>query len=116
MHADKLYHRMLEQEEAIEKAKKEGREPPKFGPLFDKKEEVKVDAETEKRWKDMLDKVPETARDAELEALKADRKSALEEGDKIESVLQQQSKEREARRAAGRETFGDKIIRMWLGK
>jgi len=34
MHADTLYHRMLEQERAVEEAKKEGRVEPKFTPLL----------------------------------------------------------------------------------
>lgn len=36
MHADRLYHRMLDQEAAIAKAKEEGRPVPAFGPLIDR--------------------------------------------------------------------------------
>jgi hypothetical protein len=34
MHADTLYHRMLDQEEAIEKAKAEGKLIPTFPPVI----------------------------------------------------------------------------------
>lgn len=56
MHADRLYHRMLDQEAAIAKAKEEGLPIPQFGPLIDK---VKV-TETPEEAAVMANKVEES--------------------------------------------------------
>lgn len=51
MHADRLYHRMLDQEAAIAKAKEEGQPIPQFGPLIDKVKVTETPEEAAERTK-----------------------------------------------------------------
>ncbi|KAK4159155.1 hypothetical protein QBC43DRAFT_248047 [Cladorrhinum sp. PSN259] len=119
MRADELYHRMLEREKEIEKAKEEGREVPSFEPVFRKLEPVvkgtapaSVAAPSEekvKAWKERLEKLPEEDRAAEEEALKAEHKANAEMAARIQGLWQEQAKEREERRVKGQETVFDKF-------
>ncbi|KAK4465535.1 hypothetical protein QBC42DRAFT_294264 [Cladorrhinum samala] len=119
MRADELYHRMVEQEREIEKAKAEGREAPPFEPVFRKLEpvaardaKVKVPApseETVQSWKEKLEKLPEEDRAAEEEALKAEHKANAEMAARIHGLWQEQAKEREERRKKGEATVFDKF-------
>ncbi|KAH6619236.1 hypothetical protein B0J18DRAFT_433590 [Chaetomium sp. MPI-SDFR-AT-0129] len=138
MHADELYHRMMAQEREIEKAKEEGREPPVFKGLFDGTSATMITAPTPTpstaaagtsattttpgqpkipepnettlaAWKKQLEKLPPEEREAEEKALRADYRARVEMARQVQSLWQQQAKEREVRRAEGKETFMDRM-------
>lgn len=118
MHADKLYHQLVEQEEAIDLAKKEGRPIPKFEPLkiqtpgVAREEEEKLPTltpELQKSWQEQLEKLPEEDRQAEEIALRAELKAKAEVAEKVKGIWEEQAKEREVRRQEGRLTIGDRI-------
>ncbi|KAK3329592.1 hypothetical protein B0H66DRAFT_597167 [Apodospora peruviana] len=123
MHADALYHRIVEQEAAIDQAKKEGKPVPSFqsvlGQEREKLERLQKHHQTPEvpepapemveSWKEKLDKLKEEDRAAEEEALKAEHKAKAEMAARIQELWAEQAKEREARKAEGRETIGDKV-------
>lgn len=136
MRADELYHRMLAQEREIERAKEEGREAPVFKPLFDGKDaEVAAGAvpspagggakelpgpsqDTLAAWKKKLEKLPPEEREAEEQALRAEWKAKVEMSAQIHGLRREQAKEREARKAEGKDTVLDKwntFIESWVG-
>lgn len=139
MRADELYHRMLDQEREIEKAKEEGREPPVFksvlagalpappvataaakggagagaGPDVAEPSEALVAT-----WKERLEKLPPEEREAEEQALRAEHRAKAEMASKIQGLWQEQAKEREARKKEGKETFMDRFSALagsWSG-
>jgi len=126
--ADDIFQRMIRQEEAVAKAKEEGRPVPVFAPLIPKapaparpavQDEVKTigavsvtqgpSAQTVREWQIRLDKLPEEDRAAELEALKADWKAKAEVATKVQGLWKEQAEAREARKAEGKETIVDKV-------
>jgi hypothetical protein len=127
MRADAIFQRMIRQEEAVAKAKEEGRPVPVFAPLIPKapaapavqKDEVKTigavsvtqepSAHTVREWQIKLEKLPEEDRAAELEALKADWKAKAEVATKVQGLWREQAEAREARKAEGKETIVDKV-------
>lgn len=119
MHADKLYHQLMEQEEAIDLAKKEGRPLPKFQPLIPKpmgaaSKEAEdplptLSPELQKTLDKQLEGVPEEERQAEEVALKAELRAKAEVAAQVRSIWEEQAKEREVRRQEGRLTLGDRI-------
>ncbi|KAK5663441.1 hypothetical protein OQA88_3870 [Cercophora sp. LCS_1] len=112
LHADRIYHDMLDREAKVEGAKREGKEVPSFGELIPKKEMPEgpePGPETLKAWKTQLEKVPEEDRAAEEEALRAEWKAKAEMVGKIQALWQEQAKEREQRKAEGKETVMDKL-------
>ncbi|KAK3341694.1 hypothetical protein B0T25DRAFT_350312 [Lasiosphaeria hispida] len=122
MRADELYHTMLDQEAAADKAKAEGLELPKFGPLIPKAAAVPTDPSipaavapaepgpnTEAAWRRKLEELPEQDRAAEEVALRAEYQAKAEMAVKIQTIWQGQAKEREARKAEGKETIIDRI-------
>ncbi|KAI3338295.1 hypothetical protein F4824DRAFT_460407 [Ustulina deusta] len=115
MHADALYHRMLEQEAEIEKAKKEGRPIPKFAPLVPKPmvsaaiPQPELTPEEQETLKVRLEKVAEEDRVAEAEAFKAEQHAKAEVASKVQSLWQQQALERQMRKQKGEETMWDKV-------
>ena len=155
MRADELYHRMLDQEAAIEKAKEEGRPAPAFAPISFESQGVVSPASAAVAtapaaaaaaapaaaapaaaaspaatatatipvpeppqhvlddWKKKLDKLPEAERAAEEAALRAEHRAQAESAARIHQLWQEQAKEREARRAEGKATIGDKIKGFW---
>ncbi|KAL2127937.1 hypothetical protein VTI74DRAFT_3719 [Chaetomium olivicolor] len=128
MRADELYQRMLAQEREIEKAKEEGREVPAFKPLFDEKKAEGAGAgkngipepspATMAAWKEKLEKLPPEEREAEEQALRAEYRAKAEMATQIQSLWQEQAKEREARKAEGKETVFDKftaLVGSWSG-
>ncbi|KAJ4297251.1 hypothetical protein N0V88_004169 [Collariella sp. IMI 366227] len=125
MRADELFHRMLAQEREIKMAKEEGREVPKVQPLFERKMlEGKEAAGPEPSpalvatWKDTLEKLPPEEREAEEQALRAEFRAKVEMTNQVQSLWKEQAKEREARKAEGKETFMDKFNAMagaWSG-
>ncbi|AEO70477.1 uncharacterized protein THITE_2121980 [Thermothielavioides terrestris NRRL 8126] len=138
MRADELYHRMLAQEREIERAREEGREPPVFPPLLDgagkdaagaaagagagagptpaadkAPDGLEPGPATLAAWKQQLEKLPPEDREAEEQALRAEYRAKAEMAAKIQGIWQEQAKEREARRAEGKETIFDKFAGLF---
>jgi hypothetical protein len=133
MRADALYHRMLRQEREIERAREEGREVPVFKSLLEEeagKAAAPVaaakaapglpepNAATLAAWKEKLEKLPPEEREAEEQALRAEHRAKMEMATQIQGLWQEQAKEREARKAEGKETIFDKfsaLVGSWSG-
>ncbi|KAL2154725.1 hypothetical protein VTH82DRAFT_3401 [Thermothelomyces myriococcoides] len=118
MRADELYHRMLDREREAEQARAEGREVPAFKPLLDDHDDnnntaaAKVpepSAATLASWKEKLEKLPPEEREAEEKALRAEHRAKAEMAMQIQKLWDEQAKEREARKAEGKETIMDKF-------
>ncbi|KUI70509.1 hypothetical protein VM1G_06023 [Cytospora mali] len=113
LHADKLYHQMLDQEAAIEKAKAEGLPEPKFESVIPKKvaedQVANLSEEAKKRYQEALEKVDESERAAEEAAIQAELKSKAEMVGKVKELWKVQEAERQARKARGEETLKDKV-------
>lgn len=126
MHADTLYHRMLDQEERIEAAKAEGRPVPSFPPLlssnkasiatmaestFDKNKvkaselPPKVQAGLKKR----LDGLNDEERQVEERAIQAEIQAGEQVAGNLEKIYESQAEERRRRKEQGKETMGDRI-------
>lgn len=113
MHADKLYHEMLDQEAAIEKAKAEGLPEPIFEPVIPKKvgedQTASLSEDAKKRYQEALDKVGERDRAAEEAAIQAEMRSKVEMVGRVKELWKEQEAERQARKARGEETWKDKV-------
>ncbi|KAI1809920.1 hypothetical protein GGS20DRAFT_569864 [Poronia punctata] len=115
MHADTLYHRILEQEAQIEAAKKEGREIPKFAPVVPKSmvatpaAEKDLTAEQQEELRVRLEKVSEEDRAAEEEAIKGEIRAKAEVASRIQGLWKQQEIERQIRKEKGEETVWDRV-------
>ncbi|KAI3527735.1 hypothetical protein CSPX01_16741 [Colletotrichum filicis] len=114
MHADQLYGRMIEQEEAVEAAKKEGLPVPKFdftipvaAPAAAAAHTPRPDLETS--WKEKLEQLPESERAAEEAALRADFQANVEVAKNVQKLWDEQEKEKERRKAEGKATIVDRI-------
>jgi hypothetical protein len=132
MRADALYHRMMAQEREAAQAKAEGREPAPFKPLFEASQATGsaavftpagAAATTKVRepgpvlvakWKEQLEKLPVEQREAEEQALRAEYRAKAEFKTELQTLLQQQSDEREKRKAEGKETITDRF-KAWRG-
>ncbi|KAK4151682.1 hypothetical protein C8A00DRAFT_16955 [Chaetomidium leptoderma] len=130
MRADELYHRMLSQEKEAERAREEGREVPVYKSLLEEKKMIlpatmtttdkglEPNAAVVAMWKDRLDKLPPEEREAEEQALRAEHRAKAEMAAKIQGLWQEQAKEREARKAEGKETIFDRFSALagsWSG-
>ncbi|KIN02387.1 hypothetical protein OIDMADRAFT_162548 [Oidiodendron maius Zn] len=130
MHADTLYHRMLEQEEAIDKAKAEGRPIPSFPPLITSKPKSSMPAAspaTEKSLDDnrlkieelspsvqaslkkKLEGLSEPERRIEEMAIKAEIQAGEKVAEQLGSIYDRQAEERRKRKEEGKERIGDRI-------
>lgn len=130
MHADTLYHRMLEQEEAIEKAKAEGRSIPSFPPLITSKPKSSTPAAspaTDKSLDDnrlkieelspsvqaslkkKLEGLSEPERRIEEMAIKAEIQAGEQVAEQLGSIYDRQAEERRKRKEEGKERIGDRI-------
>lgn len=111
MEADARYQLLLKQEEAIEKAKAEGRPAPSFPPVLLTKKTPDVPASPEVRqiWKEKLDKTPPHERAAEEEALKAEQRIKAVVAMTAHRTWTERAKEREERIAEGKATLTDKM-------
>lgn len=121
LHADKLYHQMLEQDAAVERAKEEGRPVPAFEPVLPKRG---ADAATEaavarmsegarRRAQDKLDKLSPEERAAEESAIEAEMRSKAEMVGKIKELWKEQDAERVARLQKGEATVWDKATAIF---
>lgn len=134
MHADTLYHRMLDQEEAIEKAKAEGKPIPSFPPLITTRAPatsaappaphekslddnlvktadlpVSVQASLKKR----LDGLSEPERRIEEMAIKAEIQAGEQVAGQLGTIYDKQAEERRQRKEAGKERMGDWITSLF---
>ncbi|RYO87598.1 hypothetical protein DL766_002391 [Monosporascus sp. MC13-8B] len=126
LHADKLYHRMLEQEAEVEKAKAEGRPIPKFtSPIPPPHRRPAVAAATaadleltpeqQETLRARLEKVPEEDRAAEAEAIKAEWRAKAEIASRVQGLWRQQEEDRRARKERGEQTMWDKVAGAFGG-
>lgn len=137
MHADTLFHRMLDQEEAIEKAKAEGRPIPSFPPLITSRprpaastaasaapKEKHLDDNTiqtsdlpapvQASLKKRLDGLNEPERRIEEMAIKAEIQAGEQVAEQLGSIYDRQAEEKKKRKEAGNESMGD-VISGWFG-
>lgn len=126
MHADKLYHQMIDQERAAAQAEKEGKPLPKYEPLIPQQavKDAKAAEESgaalmseaaKKRVKDKLDKMDKRERDAEKAAIEAEIEAKAVMVAKIKDLWKEQEVEREERKARGEETYWDKTASFFKG-
>jgi len=133
MHADTLYHRMLDQEAAIETAKAEGRPIPEFPPLLSKTSISKtsptrptqstststidmasqlspaVQAQLKKRLEGLNDE----QRQVEERAIAAEIQAGEQLAGHLGTIYQKQDEERQRRKDQGKETIGDKVASVF---
>jgi hypothetical protein len=112
MHADKIFHKMLAQEKAINEAKEAGLPAPEFKTLIPRDETKMVIEPNEKikaAWAKRLAGLPETERNAELRALRADFEAQVKIAGDVQQVWVEQAAERRQRQAEGKGTVGDAV-------
>ncbi|KAM7195083.1 hypothetical protein V8F20_007633 [Naviculisporaceae sp. PSN 640] len=138
MRADDLYRRQKQQEEEIAKAKEEGRPIPTFAlitvpstlpspvsttptaaslpqktttPTPANGEIMEPDAETLESWRSKLEKekLSDAERRAEMEALKGEYRAKQEIAAQVSKLKEETDRDREARKAQGKETMGDRL-------
>ncbi|KAG9245864.1 hypothetical protein BJ878DRAFT_574496 [Calycina marina] len=127
MHADTLYHRMLDQEKQIEEAESEGRPVPVFPPLVASIKKSKASgptataiAQAEKPLSDLspenqavfqkrIEGLDPEERELEERAFKAELETGKELATAYVSIMAKQDAEREQRKKEGKETIGDKL-------
>ncbi|TVY80477.1 hypothetical protein LSUE1_G006052 [Lachnellula suecica] len=131
MHADSLYHRMLDQEKAIEEAKAEGRPAPAFPPLLSSRPKIgeRANEHTPERKNPIeisdlrnkvqdplnkkLDALEGEQRELEERAIKAEIEAGTQVADRLGVLNREQEEERRKRREQGKETLGDKLYSMF---
>lgn len=109
MHADTLYHRMLDQEEAIEAAKAEGKPIPVFPPLVStNKSNISLSPSVQERFKH-LEGLSDEEREIEEQSVTAEVKAAGTALGQLGSIREKQEEERRKRKEAGKETIVDRL-------
>jgi hypothetical protein len=135
MHADRLYHRMLEQEERVHEAEKKGLPIPVFEPLITPKAQAPmpkpeaVAAETDP--KAVIARLPEKLktqieeelkglhgleREISEKALVAEIQAGKEVKGSLKHIYQETEEERRRRKEEGRETITDRLSGMLGGR
>lgn len=133
MRADDMYRRQKQQEEEIAKAKEEGRPIPTFAPVTatapvvptaplpqttaattgsgDSVSTMEPDAETLESWRSRLEKekLSDAERRAEMEALRGEYRAKQEIAAQVSKLKEESTRDREARKAEGKETMGDRF-------
>lgn len=115
LHADKLYHQMMEQEKAIAEAQKEGKPAPKFEPVIPKQvtdtatEAALMSESAKKRVAEKLEGMSEQERAAEQAAVDAEMKAKAEMVGKIQGLWKEQEAERKARIEKGEASMWDRM-------
>ncbi|CCU79407.1 hypothetical protein BGHDH14_bgh04314 [Blumeria hordei DH14] len=130
MHADSLYHRMLEQEQAMEAARSEGKPVPSFPPLLSQKPIVDWKPESEvirkdvddahlqpsdlkesirSKLKERLEGLTPAEREVEERAIQAEIRAGEQLSGNLTSIYEKQNEERRLRKERGKETLGDKV-------
>jgi hypothetical protein len=135
MHADSLYHRMLDQEKAIEDAKAEGRPIPTFPPIlsFSKSRVSKAPADTtpkptlddnqvkpsdlapkvQEALKKRLEGLSDDQRILEERAIKAEIQAGEQVAGHLTTIFDKQEAERKKRKEEGKETIADKLTSIF---
>ena len=139
MHADRLYHEMLEREKAADEAKKEGKEAPTFQPLIQHDVTTKAlgeqgayakarqraqaeglstslsayAPEKQKEIKERLEGMSEAQREVELQLIAAETRAQLEYTEQIRERMEEERAHRAGRRERGKESVGDTVKRWW---
>ncbi|KAJ8106838.1 hypothetical protein OPT61_g9279 [Boeremia exigua] len=142
MHADKLYQQMLQQEAEMEKAEKEGREPPKFESVLSKanvaramagkqatitplaaKGTTQVESEEDvwslikpearKQYEDTIAKLPPKDQEIERMAILGELKAQQGMSQQIEQTFVEERINRMKRKETGQATIGDTIKSWW---
>lgn len=141
MHADKLYQQMLQQEAEIEKAEKEGREPPKFesvlskanvaratagkqaatmplahgNPPVEDEEDVwsQIKPEARKKYEDSIAKLPPNDQEIERMAILGELKAQAGMSKQVEQTFIEERINRMKRKESGQATIGDTIKSWW---
>ncbi|KAI9878012.1 MAG: hypothetical protein M1830_002170 [Pleopsidium flavum] len=135
MHADTLYHRMLDQEKAIEEAKATGQPAPTFPPIIpssstpsttspsprpstsprdDRIRSDQLTPEVQAQLKRRLEGLNPEEREVEEKAIVAEIAAGERLGRRIGVIYEEQAKTRKERKERGQETLGDKFSE-WLG-
>lgn len=135
MHADSLYHRMLDQEKAIEEAKAEGRPIPTFPPILSSSkskvarastdtvpktalEESQVQAsdltpKVQEALKKRLEGLSDDQRILEERAIKAEIRAGEQVAGHLTTIFEKQEAERRKRKEEGKETIADKMTSIF---
>ncbi|POS87212.1 hypothetical protein EPUL_002257 [Erysiphe pulchra] len=134
MHADSLYHRMLEEEKLSEAAKANGKPNPKFPPLLSHTPSLPLNPETEvirqdvdnatrlpsnlkesvrKQLKTRLEELTPSEREVEERVIKAEIRAGESLGGNLAEIYKKQKEERKLRKEQGKETIGDKVISVF---
>ena len=140
MHADKLYHQMMDQEALIEKAKAEGKEPPKFESVLSKQNVARAMAgkplaatpvtgkspvddgddlwklikpESRAKYEKLLNDLPPADQDIEKRALLGEMQANIGQARQVQDAFIEERINRMKRREAGQATIGDNIKRLW---
>lgn len=120
LHADKLYHQMMEQQEAIREAKEAGQPVPTFEPVIPKQtmtgqtsgEDLMSDSAKKKVEEEMkgMDDQERAAYKAAVEAEMRNKKLMV---DQIQDLWRVQEAERKARIEKGTATLWDRMATAW---
>lgn len=131
MHADTLYHRMLDQEKAIEAAKAAGQPVPHFPSIIPSKpttaastsppsqaetvaedDRITVDKlrpDVQAQLKKRLEGLTPEEREVEEKAINAEIEAGERLARQIGTLFEQKAQNKKERREQGQETLGDKI-------
>jgi hypothetical protein len=139
MHADKLYHEMLDRERKIAEAKAQGLEEPSLPPLIEPQATMKA-LGTDSAWAQARMIAQEKGQELKLSSFSPDKqaeirarlkgkskaeqqlelqlvagesRATLDYAIRIREQMEEERKNRADRRARGKETFGDTIKRYW---
>ncbi len=131
MHADTLYHRMLDQEKEIEAAKAEGRPVPTFPPLLSNRPKfsagsASIAAATPEKLrasdlsqsvqvglKKRLEGLSGEERELEERAINAEIAAGLEVKKNLDLIYAKQEEERKKRKEEGKETMADRLTTIF---
>jgi hypothetical protein len=134
MHADTLYHRMLEEERLADEAKAKGEPVPEFAPLIanqtgardavveatatdaDSTQQIlgRLSADKRANLEKNLEKLGPRQREVEEKAFAKDILLAEKLGREVDSKREEQMEERRRRKEDGKEGVGDYVGR-WFG-
>jgi len=135
LHADKLYRQMLEQEEAIKKAKEAGQPIPEFGSIMSKSNLAKmmgtdgsastssiltddvwkkIKPESRQAYEKKIAQLPKEEQEIERRALEGELRANASITNSLEAAFVEERLNRLKRRETGQATLGD-MIKTWWG-
>lgn len=139
MHADKLYHEMLDRERRAKEAKEQGLEEVELPPLIQPETTTKAlgedsawararrkaaesginynlssfPPEQQEEIKKRIEGLPKHERELELQLMAAESRAQMDYAQQINDRLEEEKKHRAERRERGKETIGDNLKRLW---